>query len=397
MPTVPHYQLQAVDEALIDQIVDLVADRIGEEDSREAALVLADPAFDRGRWSVVTNGAQVVSTAAAFPMTLKYGSVALAATNLEFVATAMDHEGRGLVRRQLEYHHQMAAAHDELVQIIVGIPYFYRLFGYEYALPVQPLRVLPADMAVAMPDDWSLRQARLADVELIGGLQEAATKDVPVVFSHLPATWRYLVESPVYRTVIAEAPSGERAMGRIYLDDDTPILFEVSAASVDGLAALTIEARSLAPGQQVFLLSRPTIESLLAAWHTDDYRYGYYIRIAEPTQFLNAVRPVLQERLDGGGGSFDGSHLISLYRSSIEFDIDDDQLSQFRSGPAEPAPGSKGGAGVPPDLLATLVFGSVGVDVLANRHPDFRPGKLRSLLQILFPAGEADVASWVVP
>lgn len=89
--------------------------------------------------------------------------------------------------------------------------------------------------------------------------------------------------------------------------------------------------------------------------------------------------------------------VISLYRSSIRFSHNGADLSAFEAAEAEPAPGARGGAGVPPDLFVTMVLGSVGVDELARRHPDFRPGKQRQLLRTLFPRLEADVASWVVP
>lgn len=381
----------------IGQIVALIEDRIGKEDAPEAELVLQSPGFDMSRWSVAVEGRTVVSTMAAFPMSFHYGGVTLRATNFEFVATATAHEGRGCVRRQFEYHHQLAAEHGELVQIVVGIPYFYRTLGYEYALPVRSLRILKPDTPVAVPAGWQVTRADREDLDLVLGLQDQARKAAAVAFAHSPQLWEFILSSPVYRTVLAKNGT-TRAMGRVYLDDDTPILTDVVAADGDGLAALVASARELSPAQPVFLLSRLSLEPLLSAWETDDYSYGYYVRISDPVAFLNAVRPVLQARLRTSafeGKSGDG--LLSLYRSSIRFSYDQGALSPFEQAGAEPAPGSRGGAGVPPDLFCTMVLGGVGIDELARRHPDFRPGTQRQLLRTLFPRVEADVASWVVP
>lgn len=385
-------------DADIDQIVRLIRARIGEEDAPEAELVLRDPAFDRSRWSVIEDDGQVVSTMAAFPMSCRYGNITLKATNFEFVATASSHEGRGFVRRQFEYHHELAARHGELVQVIVGIPYFYRTLGYEYALRVRGLHTLAPDVPVALPDGWSLREATSDDVDLVLGMQRMASLEASVVVAHSRQLWRFVLSSPVYQTMIASYQGSARAMGRIYVDDGTPILTDVVATDGDGLAAVVSAARRLAPTRPTFLLSRVGLEPLLAAWQTDDYTYGYYVRVADPVQFLNAVRPVLEERLRASPiESQRGEGLISFYRSSIRFSYDGGELSPFEAGGPEPAPGSRGGAGVPPDLFSTMVFGDVGVGELARRHPDFRPGRLRSLLQVMFPVVDSDVASWVVP
>ncbi len=395
---VEHLDIRAATDADIPGIVQLIADRIGEEDAPEAELVLRDPNFDRRRWTVVLDGDEVVSTMAAFPVSFHYGGLSLAASNFEFVATARSHEGRGLVRRQFDHHHIVAADHQEMIQLVVGIPYFYRLLGYEYALNVRPLKILRPDVAVEVPAGWEHRMALPDDVDLVMGLQSQARVGSQVAFSHSGELWRFILSSPVYQTVLAMHGGQVKAMGRIYLDDGTPILTDVVAGDADGLAAVVAASREVAPGKPTFMLSRVSVEPYLAAWEVDDYSYAYYVRIPDPVAYLNAVRAVLEHRL--GTSSFEsesGEVTLSLYRSSITFSHDRGRLSTFERHGPEPAPGSKGGAGVPPDAFVQLVLGNVGVDELARRFPDFRPGAHRDLLKALFPKVASDVASWVVP
>ena len=60
------------------------------------------------------------------------------------VATRPAYRKRGLVRAVFEMAHARSAAKGELVQVITGIPYFYRQFGYEYALDLEGHRLVAA-------------------------------------------------------------------------------------------------------------------------------------------------------------------------------------------------------------------------------------------------------------
>ena len=155
----------------IASIVELIGERIGDEDAQEAELVLRDDRFDRNRWFVAVDGDRLLSTAGIFPGQLRVGEVALGAGAVEFVATREDAEGRGLVRRIMEEIHRTASRRGEVIQWIVGITYFYRRFGYEYAIPVDGVHLFAAGAAPPMPAGWSVRPARLDEIEAIAAAQ----------------------------------------------------------------------------------------------------------------------------------------------------------------------------------------------------------------------------------
>ena len=50
--------------------------------------------------------------------------------------TKPEYRNRGLVRAQFEAIHAWSAERGELVQGITGIPYYYRMFGYEMVMPL---------------------------------------------------------------------------------------------------------------------------------------------------------------------------------------------------------------------------------------------------------------------
>ncbi len=68
------------------------------------------------------------------PQTWTYAGIPFKVGRPELVGTLPEYRNRGLVRRQFDIIHQWSAEQGEKVQVITGIPYYYRLFGYEMAM-----------------------------------------------------------------------------------------------------------------------------------------------------------------------------------------------------------------------------------------------------------------------
>src|SRR5580700_4665978 len=71
----------------------------------------------------------------------EYEGIAFGVGQPEFVATHPNYRNRGLIRALFDMLHARCEAEGRLVQGITGIPYFYRQFGYEYALELEGRRV----------------------------------------------------------------------------------------------------------------------------------------------------------------------------------------------------------------------------------------------------------------
>src|SRR5512136_303690 len=95
---------------------------------------------------------RVVSTMCLIPQTWTYAGIPFEVGRPEIVGTDPAFRRRGLVRAQFELLHAKSAAMGHHVQCITGIPWYYRQFGYEYAL----------DLAVG----------RMADLGAIPALKE---------------------------------------------------------------------------------------------------------------------------------------------------------------------------------------------------------------------------------
>ncbi|KAF9949020.1 hypothetical protein BGZ72_009101 [Mortierella alpina] len=100
-----------------------------------------------------------------------YGSVNMNYAVAEEVGCVPGYRNRGLVKKLfLQMLHPAADERGDVIMLIPGIPYFYRQFGYEYAIPQKPSRVLmnPTSSTPALPtgkkEPFSLREANSHDI-----------------------------------------------------------------------------------------------------------------------------------------------------------------------------------------------------------------------------------------
>lgn len=379
----------------IGQISELIGDRIGEEDAAEAELVLSDEFF-RNRWFVAVEDENILSCAGVFPGQLHCGEVSVGAGAIEFVATREDAEGRGLVRQLMDRIHETAPERGEMVQWIVGITYFYRRFGYEYAIPVEGSIEIAAGASPPTPPGWSVDPLSAAEVPDLAKAQSAAARQADVALAPTRRMWDVYHRSPVYELIVAHSKGGH-GYGRIYDYEGDRYLFDVVAETKDAAAAL-INAASNDGQSELTVMPRHSARNQLAAFgDTEPSGDAYYVRVADPVALLEAIRPILSKRLAAYDRTATGEGLISLYQSSIRFDYADGKVGPMRRGPAEQAPISKGGSGVAPDRIVSLLVGPLGAERLAELNPDVNLGEQEDLMKALFPPQTVDVHSWVVP
>ena len=77
-----------------------------------------------------------MSTATLLRETVTIGDVDVPTGQVEMVATDPAYEGRGLVRTLMDEAHRRSTERGDLLQVMIGIPFFYRQFGYSYAMPI---------------------------------------------------------------------------------------------------------------------------------------------------------------------------------------------------------------------------------------------------------------------
>jgi len=392
---------QAAD-ADIDQIIELQSERNGPECGNQIRALVDDPDNGVGCFTVAADGGRVVSSLCLIREHMTMEGVCFGVGQPEFVATHPDHGHQGLVRAQMGLVHGWSATRGDLAQIIAGIPYFYRRFGYEYAIPFPRLRLVSPGVTLDMPDGWSVREATVDDVDTIMGLEASTQAQVPLVTSRSARWWRWYIrnDDPLRSNLVAIRDG--QVHGSAYVGPGPPgigtsieCVHYVAADEADAVWALLAHATERGQGKPVGIDERAGFAQV-AFGVSQRHRSAYdlYVRVADPVALLDHLRPVLSGRLarsHRAGSS--GSLLVSFYKHSLIITYKDGEvISIERSGPDQD-PSRQGGIGVPPDLVATLIFGRFGAVELEDRYPDVRLGRAADLAEVLFPRLEADIVT----
>src|SRR5512143_932988 len=106
-------------------------------------LAKPHPTFRADDFTVIAQAAtgRIVSTMNLIPQTWTYEGIPFGVGRPELVGTLPEYRNRGLIRLQFDEIHKWSAERGELVQAITGIPFYYRLFGYEMALDLTGRRL----------------------------------------------------------------------------------------------------------------------------------------------------------------------------------------------------------------------------------------------------------------
>ena len=389
--------LRAARPVDLAQIGELLSARGDESDATDHRLVVEDPDLGCECCAVVVDGDRVVSTALLLDETLRVGDVTLSAGQVELVATQPAYEGRGLVRALMHWAHTRSHARGHVLQVMIGIPYFYRLFGYEYAIDMPAARKL-ADPPVA---GHGFRRAAADDIPVLTALQDAAQRTADVAMPHPAARWRWLLQHESSSTWVVERDGVVVASARVRAADDDVLVAE--AAAVDARAAdqlLSCLVDSF--GEEMAIVHRPgTVTG--SAW--EDRLAGprpqaeqYYVRLPAPELLLDLLRPLMYQRLVAAGVDRVGKDVvISTFGRHYRMPVTATGLGPVQVGGPMQGPGAVGGAGVAPDHLAALLLGPLGIEGLTCIRPDVYAGPDAELFTALFPPTTADLLTYYLP
>jgi predicted N-acetyltransferase YhbS len=384
----------------LDQISALLTDRGEAADAVDHRLIVEDPDAGWESCAVVVDGDRVVSTVTLLDETLVLDGLEIPTGQVELVATDRGYEGRGLVRALMGWAHQRSAARGHVVQVMVGIPYFYRLFGYQYAIGMPHTRQVVT--APPTQDGYVVRPAGASDIATMASLQDAEQSRYDLRMAHSPACWRWLCARDGSSQLLVERSGIPVATARITPPEEDILIGEVAAAEPDAALALVTYAQNLYGDRELAVKERPgsvagdALDPFLAPSPPD--AEAYYVRVGDSVALLDHLRPVLSARLAPSGlGAGDGEILLSFFGSHVRLPHRDGAVVGIHAGGAMQAPGSAGGAGIAPDLIGDLLFGPLGIAGLAERHPDVYPGRHAELMRTLFPPISADLLMLYLP
>lgn len=370
----------------LDQVENLIVARMEPADGIDARLLMTDPDAGWDWVAVAADGDRIVSTLTLMDELLTFDGIDIPAGQVEQVATDVEYEGRGLVRQLMNWAHDRSSARGHLVQVMIGIPYFYRQFGYTYSMPVKQTRAL--ERKVEAVAGHTIREATEADIPVLDQLQNHAQQHAELRMGHTTPCWRWLVNHTNSTTWIVERDGVAVASGRATPPgDDDRQLGEIAGIDDDAVKALVhlIDPTHVVERYEV-------LEPYLAPRFLGIEQYQ--VRIPDIPKLFEHLRPLFTKRLQGQEPQ---DVLLGFYRSHVRFHWDGTEMSPFEWGGTMIGPGDQGGAGIAPDLLAPLLFGPLGFDGMRRIFSDCYPGEKKELMFALFPPVTSDLITFYLP
>jgi hypothetical protein len=384
------------------------------------------PTFNLCDFTIVEEVAtgKIVSSMNLIPQTWTYAGISFKVGRPELVGTLPDYRNRGLIRQQFDVIHQWSAARGDMVQAITGIPYYYRLFGYEMSMnlgggragyPTQIPRLKEGEK-----EPYTIRPASEADIPFISQLYKAGCKRYLVGCEWEDSLWRYELTGKSGKSVnrvemrMIETLDGKSCGFFIHpafsWGDMMPLQWYEILPDLPWLEVTPSVIRYLENAYDQYHPEHGEKKPFGAFgfWLGEDHPvyqvipdrlprvrkpYAWYLRLADVPDFLQLITPVLEKHLsESPMAGYSGEVKITFYRDGIRMVFDKGRLITVEAWKPTPV-GHAGEAAFPPHTFLQLLFGYRSMDMLKASFVDCWTDRdeIHVLLNALFPRQPSDL------
>jgi hypothetical protein len=382
-------------------------------------LTRPHPTFSVGDFTLVEdlNKKTIVSTLGLISQTWSYAGIQFKVGRPELVGTDPEYREKGLIRAQFDVIHRWSLDRGEMVQGITGIPYYYRLFGYEMVLELGGGRVgfKPQIPKLEGDEPYQLRPAEESDLPFLAELYSLANQRYLVSCVRNEDVWQYelngkspqnvnyseirIIDSqsdgavgyvihPPYRWGAMIPATSYEIMPGISWDSVTPTV--IRYLQTTGEAYPTEDGKDQALDAFGFWLGseHPVYKVIPDKLPRIRHPYAWYLRVPDLPGFLRHISPQLEKRLgDSPMVGHTGEIKITFYTSSgLRLVFEKGRLVGIEEWKTEPNRNS-GDAGFPELTFLQLLFGYRDLSELKYAFADCwaRGDQVAAILDILFP------------
>jgi hypothetical protein len=391
------------------------ADRRGVAAWTRDLLTGPHATFQPGDFIIIEEAStgRIVSSMCLIPQTWSYEGIEFGVGRPELVGTLPEFRGRGLIRAQFDEVHKWSIARGLIVQAITGIRYYYRQFGYEYALDLNRWHMgsrVPR-LKEGEQEKFVVRPAQESDIPFLMSVFEYGTRRGMVRVKWTAEHWHNnlyeLSEENDHRLEyrIIERAGLQEAVGYFaqspFLGSSGVRAFHYELApGISWLEVTPYVIRSLWESGQEFgrRENRPctTFSFLLGAQHpaydvlgnsvvNGGQPYAWYLRVPDLVGFLNHIQPALETRLANSiACGHSGEYLIGMYPKGVRLILENGRI---KFDPWKPDHADHGNAGFPMLTFTQILFGYRSFEELKFAFPDcwWSDENTRLLINILFP------------
>ncbi|RRR71562.1 MAG: GNAT family N-acetyltransferase [Candidatus Viridilinea halotolerans] len=360
------------------------------------------PHMRASAWLFIEEAAsrQVVASLCLIPWRIHYAGVELRSAEMGVVGTLPAYRGRRLQHVLNQRFAELIHADGFDLSHIQGIPYFYRQFGYEYALPLEAWWRLELHMVPLNPptnEQLYCRLANLNDLPILEQLYAQAAAALDVAALRDEAVWRFLLGPALLTETAAETwlicDMSGTCMGYFRVArqgfGDGLIVAESSLLSPEAARVALAHVRQLAEdrAKPFVRLNLPAATTLVVVARSlgahDGNSYGWQIRLPNPLGLLRKLAPVLNQRIAASiYAGLTRDIVLDFYRHACRLRFTDGAISAVEA----VEPGTSADLQLPPQLFAPLLLGHRSLAEMNPMYPDASaPGASRPLIELLFP------------
>jgi hypothetical protein len=401
-------------------------DAKGLEDWTRDLIGGEGPTFDPGDFTIVedTNTGEIVSSCCLISQTWSYEGIPFQVGRPELVGTQKEYRRRGLVRQQFEVIHRWSEARGERVQVITGIPYYYRQFGYEMTLNLGGGR---AGYEIHVPElkedeeePFTFRPAEESDIPFLMKTYARSFSRNMINALWDEALWRYEIAGKRKYNInrreffIIEDQGGNPA-GMVGIPPvkwgkmSVTTLYELASGyawtqvTPSVIRFLWETGERLAEEQDQeqkifgFWLGEAHPVYQAAATKLPRFRepYAYFMRVPDLPAFLKEIKPVLERRLEESAfANHTGELKLNFYKDGLRLRFNEGRIETIEALPFEGLESSR--ASFPPLVFLHLVFGHRTMGELKHAFSDCstKDDETQFLLETLFPKKPSEI--WAV-
>jgi hypothetical protein len=357
----------------------------------------------------------IVSSLNAIPGIWSYDGIPLRNLELGWVGTLKEHRRKGLVRALYGHFEKLLHDGEYDISTIQGIPYYYRQFGYDFVIPMDPTlwmstTQLPTINEKTPPPymEISCREAERKDLDVLIELYDENNRQVQVYAARGRELWEVQEETKQvyeseFRTFVFEDKEGVIGYLRLLANKPSSGLYgsnmrviESSIRTYEGvmraLQMVKLEAKKHefhqvgfvgTPSNNLHKIVQDLGGQILGEWK-------HQLRVPDILRFLQKISPVLEKRLVGS--MFEGltrDLTINTFRHCYGLKFVDGKIESIKDTGMQEVDESRGFRAPPMDLIR-LVFGVHDIDEIKHNNIDFIVSReLKSLVATLFPKSES--------
>jgi hypothetical protein len=384
-----------------------------------------------------TDEEKIVAFTTLWKDTQLYKGITFSIGRVEFVGVVEEYRNRGLMKNIMVAVHEASDKRGDLMQTIVGIPYYYRQFDYEYALDIGMrsktwLNSIPT-LKEGEEEIVKLRAATPQDMETIASIDKYL---VSMSCNYAPLRREYL-DAQIRDSIGPETSQFKRRVV-IFEHDGAPIGFSIlhSYADPSGISVLCIGFQqgvnlptmtdSILRGivQYIRTVNGEDCYKKLQAilWHFSEWHpffeslpsinrsytslpdeaYSTYVRIPNYANFVRHIVPVLDERLAGSSewSLYSGTLCVNNYtkkHKGLEIQIKQGKVYSVQDWiPSQHQQPVSNMIRFPPLTFTNILLGNRSLSELERMYPDIMATHLtKQLVNVLFPKSLSINSNWV--